>query len=534
MNTTKSYINSITGKGPFFADQEKPNDNILFISVDMVPREFYENLHGFIDVKTPNLSALKRDHIFFNNAFCSSPLCTPSRASYLSGRYSYITVNGERAHDGHAVHVREEDILFPEYLKSTGYHLRHVGKSHVGAHKFIEMFSENDSPWDRWSPPWFDDDGYITYLKNMGLERITFDKTIYGQDPSGQKKGNFYGGWIAPQNGKPFPKEATYPAYLVKKTIQAFEARQNPEQPFYFQLDFFGPHQPFAIPAGMEEREREIRAVLELPESYQHLLNNNFQAFWEEPRVYRMYRKNWGLTDPEAMKEYMIANLLQFELLDEMIGNVLCYLQERDLYDNTWIFLIADHGEMNGEMALIDKGAYLNPGVIRVPLYLKPSSSSEFGDVGHIVEEPVSLLDIAPTIFDITGISTEERLDGISLFETLQNTQRPDNKPILCEIWSHVIPNPAIGMVFTASDRKKYMFTFNASDDLDELYELHHQKTLKNLIKEENRAVIFEEAIRRMDDILEQDKRWFGYSNFFKLTYAEKLQQPFGDRQLFF
>ena len=58
--------------------------------------------------------------------------------------------------------------------------------------------------------------------------------------------------------------------------------------------------QPFAIPAGMEEREKEIRSTIKLPESYRQLLNNGFQAPEGEPRVYRMYRKNWGLNNPEV------------------------------------------------------------------------------------------------------------------------------------------------------------------------------------------------------------------------------------------
>ena len=196
--------------------------------------------------------------------------------------------------------------------------------------------------------------------------------------------------------------------------------------------------------------------------------------------------------------------------------------------------MIADHGEMNGEMALIDKGAYLNPGVIRVPLYLKPSATSDLANVRRTVDEPVSLLDIAPTVFELTGISTEERLDGINLFEILRGEPRPDDKPILFEIWSHVIPNPAIGMVFTASNNQTHMFTFNASDDVDELYELHHKKTLCNLINDQHYAAVVQKALERMDTILERDRRWFGYSNFFKLTYAERLGKPSGDRQIFF
>ncbi len=533
MNTRKAYLNPMTGRGPFRINQDAKQENILLISMDMVPREFYQRFEGWVDMHTPNLDALRHNHIVFENAFCSSPLCSPSRASYLSGRYSYITVNSERAHDGQAIHVRPEDMLYPEYLKSAGYHCRHVGKSHIGTQKFIEIFSENDSPWDRWSPPWFDDDGYISYLKELGYGPMSFEKNIYGQDPSGRGQGNWYGGWIAPQHGKPFPKEATYPAYLLKKAIDTFEARQESGQPFYFQLDFFGPHQPFAIPAGMEEREQEIRAALTLPESYQQLIENNFQAPWDEPRVYRMYRKSWGLTDPETLKDYMVANILQFELLDDMIGELFAYLRAQGIYDDAWVFLIADHGEMNGEMALLDKGAYLNPGVIRVPLLLKPPVNTVFGQKQYLVEQPVSLLDLAPTMLEIAGVFTESRLDGVSLFQTLRGTLRPDDKPILFDIWSHVVPNPSIGMVFTASDGKNYMFTFNAVDDRDELYELQREKYLNNIMYEDKATGIAQEAIVKMDAILECDPRWISYSSPFKLTYAEQLPKPSGDRQRF-
>ena len=428
MELTQAYLHPMTGKGPFRFDPQHARENILFISLDMVPREFYGVIDTPAPMRTPTLDALKQQHIFFSNAYCTSPLCSPSRASYLSGRYSYITVNSERAHDGQAIHVREDDPLFPEYLKSIGYHTRHVGKSHIGTHKFMDMFGENDSPWDRWSPPWYDDDGYIAFLKQQGFERMTFERIMHGQDASGSGKGNFYGGWIAPQNGRPFPKEATYPAYLVEKAIQALETRHDPEQPFYLQVDFFGPHQPFAIPAGMEEREREIRDALELPETYQRLLENNFDAPWEEARVYRMYRKNWGLVDPELMKDYMTANILQFELLDEMIGKLFEYLKAKDLYKDSWVWLIADHGEMNGESALIDKGAYLNPDVIQVPICLKPPDDHPYGRQQQDISTPVSLLDLAPTILHSVGVSSAERLDGISLLDVLDGKNRPGRK----------------------------------------------------------------------------------------------------------
>lgn len=533
MEMKKSYIDPMTGRGPFRRNQAAPAHNIILISLDMVPREFYLETGYPVALRADNIKHLADDHLSFSNAFCSSPLCSPSRASYLSGRYTYITGNSERTHDGHITHVRDTDTLFPEYLKASGYHMRHAGKCHIGTHKYMDIFGENDCPWDRWSPPWFDDDRYNAFLKSKGFSSLSFGRSIYGQELRGKGQGNLYGGWIEAQQDRVFPSEATYPAFLVQQAIEALENRQDGNQPFYLQLDFFGPHQPFAIPGDLADREREIRESLQLPNSYRRLLQNGFQAPWIEPRVYRMYRKNWSLYDPQAMIDYMVANQLQFEIIDGMIGRLLQYLKQQGEYERTWIFLIADHGEMNGESALIDKGAFLNPAVIRVPLIIKPPADHPLAGTAKSLDTMVSLLDLAPTILSIAGVSTEERLDGCSLLDTAQGVARSQEKPILFDIWSHVIPNPAIGTVWQASDGMDYMYTFNSVDDIDELYRLGGPQELDNLIQEQGSAGIAAEAIKRMDRLLEADARWKGYSDYFKLDHAERLDRPSGDRQHF-
>jgi len=530
MEPEKRYLDEMTGHGPFRMREGAAGPNILLISMDMVPVDFYLEEEG--KVRAPNLQGIRGNHLFFSRAYATSPLCSPSRAAYLSGRHSYITTNSERAHDGHEIHVREADILFPEYLKAVGYHLRHVGKSHVGTQKFTRIFTENDSPWDRWSPPWFDDDAYIGFLKREGFGRIEFEKRIVGRGLTGEEEGNSYGGWIAEQNGRGFPKEATYPAFLVERVIEGLEARSDEERPFYLQLDFFGPHQPFAIPAGMEEREREIREALELPASYRAILENSFKPPWTEPRVYRMYRRNWGLHDPETAMDYMVANQLQFELIDEMIGRLFAYLEDQGLYDDTWIFIIADHGEMNGEWALIDKGAFLNPRVIQVPIFLKPARDSPFAEVSQVVQAPVSLLDLAPTVLSLAGISTEARLDGVSLLETLGGARRPADRPILFEIWSHVIPNPCVGLVFTAGDGRDFMFTFNAADEVGELYLLEGSGRMVNLWDDAASQAVLDEGVNAMHACLARDQRWKSYRGFLEMSYPERLSGG-GDRQLF-
>ena len=527
------YLDPKTGHGPFLHDPNAAPANILLVTVDMVPPEFMLRERSQYPARTPGLDRLARDGLFFPNTFATSPLCTPSRAAYLTGRHSYITSNGERGHDGHTVHVREGDSLFPEYIKAAGYHARHAGKCHVGAGRFLRIFGENDAPWDRWSPPWYDDEQYLGFLHAQGLERFEFARSINGRSPAGEGEGNFYGGWIAPQKGRIFPKQATYPAYLVERAISLLDRRPGGNQPFYLQLDFFAPHQPFAIPGGMEEREREIRARLELPRSYRELAEAGFRAPWPEPRVYRLYRRNWGLSDPGAMQEYRVANQLQFELLDELLGRLISYLERQDLYDSTWIAFCPDHGEMNGELGLVDKGAFLHPRVTRAPLIIKAPAGFPGFSRGLTVEAPCSLLDIAPTLLGAVGVTVPGRQDGVSLLATAAGESRPANKPIVFEVWNHVVPNPCVGTVFSAADGQMYSYVYNATDDLDELYCLNTADEHRNCIADPAQDEVRVEALRCLAERMEADPRWFGYSQYLKLEHAELLPAGSGDRQLF-
>lgn len=543
MQQKKFYINEKNGFGPFsFTGDTEQSHPIIFISFDMVPPEFYRE-GGPADriVRTPNLDRLAAEGVKFTNCFASYTLCTPSRASYLTGRYTYITGNGERAHDGVTVELREDDIIFPQYLKTIGYHTRHVGKSHVGTSPFIDVFTENNTPWDRWSPPWYDDEEYLAFLRARGLSTYRFACSVYGSPPDGKGKGNFYGGWIKDDQGNPFPKEATYPFFLVEKALAAVESQPAHSGPLYLQLDFFGPHQPFAIPGGMEEREKELREILQPPASYAAAKADNYDDS-KEARVYRMYRKNWGMDDPAVMEDYMVCNALQFDLLDEALGILFTGLEKKNLFDRSWIFCIADHGEMNGESALIDKGVYLHPKTLRVPFYVKPPAAAGFLR-GRTVDAPVALLDIAPTVYEISGIETAERLDGVILLPLLQNGEteagtaspagRPQDKPILFEAGSHVVPNPCVGMYICPDGKNEYIFTYNLTDDHDELYHLNTPHEYVNVIREKEYQEVLANILVRFDEVLASDARWFGYSQCFQLEYARFLEAPSEDRQMF-
>ncbi|GHV24957.1 hypothetical protein AGMMS4952_01580 [Spirochaetia bacterium] len=503
------YVDGKTGRGPYRRVNTQ-NPDILMISFDMVPREFYLPHAGDLAPRTPNLDTLKAEGLFFSNAYAVSPLCSPSRASLFTGRYPYIVANGERAHDGQQEHIREGDTIYPEYLKAAGYRTRHFGKCHVGAAKFLDAFGENDSPWDRWSPPWYDDDGYRDYLRARGVRDFQFTREIRGTAPSGEGAGNFLGGWAC-AGERPFPKDGTYPAYITTKALSALDIRRDDRRPFYYQIDFFEPHQPFFIPSGYEEREAELRAGCVLPKSWEAAVGGQHTP---QPLVYDRYRRYWGMGDRKTAEDYLVANVLQYEILDEQIGRIMEHLKASGGYDSTMIILTADHGEMNCRDALVDKGAYLNPRVLQVPLYLK---LPEPGLHGTVIDRLTSLMDISPTILAAAGIEAQTRFDGKSLLEP-----GTGGRQLLAEVFSHVVPNPASCLIREQAGETT-LYTVNFADSVDEFY----RQSPGGIWDEANQIGSDdggqEEILKQMLAVFEADERWVSYAAFLRLIHADKL-----------
>ena len=518
-----SYVDGVTGRGPYSkTDSGISPPDILMISFDMVPREFYLPVKGDLSPRTPNLDRLKQDGLFFSNAYAVSPLCSPSRAAIFTGRYPYIVANGERYHDGQQAHLRDDDTIFQEYLSAAGYRTRHFGKCHVGAAKFIAAFGENDSPWDRWSPPWQDDDGYREFLRKKGVRGFRFSREIRGAAPSGKGTGNFLGGWVCGDDGSPFPKDGTYPAYITGMVLSQLANGGEERRPLYLQVDYFEPHQPFFIPAGFEEREKELRAILSVPVSWESAAQDRTGSGSPLPLIYSRYRAYWGMTSRKTVEDYLVANVLQYEILDEQIGRIMEHLAKTGTYNNTMIILTADHGEMNCRDALIDKGAYLNPRVLQVPLYLKPPETKMAANEacpGTIIDRLCSLLDIAPTILASAGIQANARFDGRSLLES-----GGENRKLLAEVFSHVLPNPSACLI-REQGNKTEMYTVNFADSIDEYYRRGKDGVWPEQNGRSSAGVNPEAAamIRDMLDFFSADKRWAAYASFLKLIHAGAL-----------
>ncbi|MGA7342051.1 MAG: sulfatase-like hydrolase/transferase [Terracidiphilus sp.] len=523
-----------TGAGPFSRSLAAKPPHMFLFCADMVSPDLYRPDRPLSKhVEIPAIRSLFEDGCFFSNAFCTVPLCSPSRASYLTGRYSYILGNGEHAPEGLETELRDDDIIFPEYLRAAGYVTRQVGKCHVGAKKFLDAFGDNDQPWDRWSPPVFDDDDFLAYQRRLGVKPQKYSREIVFKQQDRITPGNSVGGWVVQEDGKPFPLEAQYSYYLGQKAIQTIDdlvaKGSTGRDPVYLQLDLFDPHQPFSVPAGFEEREKELRRIMTLPRSYEDAKKRNWQRAPDEPEIVDTYRRYWGIYDDAQLLDYRVAYALQMELVDKVVGMVLEKLKDCGLYEDSLIALISDHGEMNGRRALVDKGVFLYPDVLRVPVVIKPPRGAP--QIKPVVDSPVSLLDVSQTLLEAAGIRALAKFDGASLLPLMLGRQDSQDRALLFFGGWHVGVNFAAGIQHRFPDGRQFLYAYNCTSTVDELYDLTSEDA-SNLIDQPECAAVRTEMIRRLGAALQSDPRWSGYWTEFRIARFASLPLVAGDMQL--
>jgi arylsulfatase A-like enzyme len=420
--------------------------------------------------------------------------------------------------------LRDSDVIYPEYLKATGYRTKNVGKNHVGARKFMDAFGELDTNWNVHMPLMDRDEGYQAYLRRLGVKMPRYARQILALQPDRKTPRNQqYGGWIEQSDGNPFPLEGQYSHYLSQWAEQKLDdalALGGGKSPVYLQINIYDPHKPFTIPAGFEKREEHLRKVISLPDSYQQALARDFRPAPGDPPLLELFRRQWGFYEPAASKDFMVGNALAMEVADLAVNRFIEALKRRDLYDDSLIILTADHGEMNCHLALVDKGCYIHPETQRVPLVLKPPA--EFRTKGRVVEEPVSLLDIASTVCDVAGVEPLERMDGISLLPYLKGDTLPEGRQLMFQAGWQITGNPACGTVRRQPDGSSHMYVYNVASATDELYDMNDPDP-QNLAHRTEHQQVRIEMVRRLGELIRKDPRFRCYGTGFQMQHYAEL-----------
>ena len=419
--------------------------NVLFIMADQLAARWLP-IHGHALVKAPNLERLANEGVVFDNAYTTSPLCAPARATVMNG----ILPSRTGVYDN-AAEFPSAIPTWAHYLRLEGYRTCLSGKMHfVGPdqlHGLEERLTTDIYPADfGWTPDWrLKQDRIDWWYHNMtsvlqpGIAEIT--------------------------NQLEFDDEV---AFLAIRKIYDY-ARYDGDKPFCLMVSFTHPHDPYAARARFwnlyRDDEIDLPAVPALPFDRldPHSQRLHGVAAIDEYRVTE--------ADLRAARHGYYANI---SYVDDLIGQAISALEATGHRDDTVIIFTSDHGDFLGERGLWYKMSFLEPSS-HVPLVIWAPRLF----ASRRVREPVSLADILPTLVDI-GTEGKKNLarpaDGRSLYPLLLGKTEVKDATIWGEYLGEGVVSP---MYMIRRGALKFIFT---PTDPDQLFDVDADPNeLKNL-----------------------------------------------------
>jgi arylsulfatase A-like enzyme len=439
-------VRSAASAGQAAAEPLRPN--IVFILMD---DHRFDDLgctgHSF--VKTPHIDRIAREGVKFNNAFVTTPLCSPSRASYLTGQYAHthgIMDNTARDKQTH------EMITFPRILKANGYATAFVGKWHMGT---------DDSPrpgFDYWvsvsgQGQYFDPELNINgKKKKIDNDYVTDVFTDYAVD------------FLKRDHNKPFCLWLGHKAVHPDLTQNADGSLSDPN------ANKFTPaprHKDLYAKSPIERRP-------------------NFGAPKGKPALQRQIGNLPPLSEKTGTDDETVRNRLRIlAAVDEGMERIFEILQDTKQLDNTLIIFTSDEGYFYGEHGLSVERRLAYEESIRVPLLMrypkliKPKTQ---------IDQMVLSIDIAPTVLELAGLPISKNMQGRSLVPLLQGTLPavPWRSSFLVEYFSDTVFPRVKNMAYQAVRTDGWVYIhYTELDNMDELYDLKWDPyQMKNLIWE--------------------------------------------------
>ena len=430
--------------GPPSGPASAARPNIVFILIDDL-RWDELGIAGHPFIKTPNIDRIGKEGAMFRNAFMTTPLCSPSRASFLTGQYAHtngITDNVDRSPASHKL------VTFPLLLHQSGYETAFIGKWHMG---------NDDTPrpgFDRWVSfkgqgtyldPDINEDGKS--VKPSGY--ITDILTGYAVE------------FIKRRHDKPFL------IYLAHKAIHP-EVMQNDDGSVNLaDAERF-------IPA---ERHQNLYAGKTIP----HRPN-----YGRAPEGKPALQRKIGDLPPlgagtVTRDESILGRQRSLMAIEEGVGKIWQALKETGQLDNTIIVFASDNGYFYGEHGLSVERRLAYEESIRMPLLVRYPTAIKPGTVR---DEFALNIDLAPTLLELAGVAVPATMQGRSLVPLLKGTRPAWRSSFLIEYYSDKVFPRVLQMGYKAvrNGRWKYIHYLEL-EGMDELYDLETDPyEMKNLI----------------------------------------------------
>ncbi|MGN6164494.1 MAG: sulfatase family protein [Flavisolibacter sp.] len=454
--------------------------NVIFILTDDHRYDFMGFTGRLPWLKTPNMDRLYHEGAYFKNAFVTTSLCSPSRASILTGAYSHVhTIVDNFAPEP------PDNIYFPEYLQKAGYQTAFFGKWHIGE------ASKADNPrpgFDHWES--FKGQGvYYNPTVNIDGKQVRYGDSTYITD------------------------------LLTQHAIDWMKGRDK-SKPFFLYLSHKAVHSPLA-PArrhlGLYKNQ-----PYSLPPTYYQTLSDEYKKLnW--PEWVKQQRFSWHGVDYPYNSHQKIDDIVRTYCetlmgVDESIGAIMDYLKSEGLDKSTLIIYMGDNGFSMGEHGLIDKRQFYEESV-KVPFL---AYCPQLFKGGQTITRMIQNVDVAPTILSVAGLQAPASMPGRSFIRLLKGDSANWRNKIFYEYyWEFDFPfTPTVFGVRT--DKFKYIRYYGVWDT-NELYDLENDPNeTTNLINRPEYA----DTVRKLSNDLYD---WLESTRGMQIPLKRTTHHPEGD-----
>jgi arylsulfatase A-like enzyme len=404
--------------------------NVLWIMADQL-RWDYLSCYGHPTLETPHIDGLAARGVRFQRAYVQSPICGASRMSYYTGRYC-------RSHgstwNGFPLRVGEPTL--GDHLRPLGVRSVIVGKTHMTpdlkgmewlgidpnspigvtiAQCGFEPYERDDGlhPYGPYDP----DPTYNEYLRRHGFDSRNpweeWANSAEGDD------GEILSGWLLRYNNLParIPEEHSETPYMTSRAMD-FMAEAG-DQPWLCHLSFIKPHWPYIVPPPYHDMYGANQILPPVRSEAERETDHPVFRAYQNSRICRAFSKD------EVRMRVIPAYMGLIKQIDDQMGRLFAWMEQRGLFENTIIVFSSDHGDYLGDHWMGEKDMFHDPSV-RVPLIVYDPRPEADGTRGTVSDCLVEGIDLAPTFLDYFGAAPKPHiLEGRSLRPLLHGDGKP-------------------------------------------------------------------------------------------------------------
>lgn len=440
-------------------------------------------------VRTPHLDRLASQGTRFSACITSNPVCQPTRASILTGQLCLT----------HGVHDNGIDLDpalgdkgFAGTLAKAGYDTAFFGKAHFSTYHTVvptgapECVASSADFGPDWHGPYMGFAhvelmlvGHNWFLPEKPPRGLHYERWFHA-DGAGDEKNRLYRQGSGDTHGAAQTWHSQLPvawhnsSWTADRAIGWLKQPARRRQPFCAWVSFPDPHHPFDCPEPWSRLHRpqdvdlpahRTRDLERRPWWHRAALENEPQGSQASVATRKQYSRVPPQSDAQ-LREIIANTYGQIALIDHQVGRILIALEEAGLADNTVVVFTSDHGDWLGDHGLVLKGPMFYEGLLRVGMVVRGPGVS----AARVVDEPVSTLDLSPTVLDLAGVAPQLVQHGASLRDLLAGHDAP-RAYARCE-WELLPGRVGVGLSLRCVRTRDAKLTLELKSGAGEMYDL--------------------------------------------------------------